>query len=167
MSTALLAAWLLPPLAPIVLVLAGLHLLSTRARAGRLMIAGGTGVLLILSIPLAGSFLLSRLEPPFSDPLQLSADAIVVLGGGTYAQAPEYGGDTVSGASLERLRYAAKLYRLSHKPILVTGGNPRLYSTPESAQMRDVLAEWDIPVRWGEDSSDNTLENARNSFAML
>jgi len=167
MSTALLAAWLLPPLAPIVLVFAGLYLQSTRARLGRLMIASGAGLLLIMSIPLAGSFLLSRLEAPYSDPLQFPADAIVVLGGGTYSQSPEYGGDTVSGASLERLRYTAKLYRLSQKPILVTGGNPREYSTPESAQMRAVLAEWGIPVRWGEDTSGDTLENARNSFAML
>jgi uncharacterized SAM-binding protein YcdF (DUF218 family) len=167
MNASLLAVWLLPPLAPLLLVCAGLYLQSTSARAGRIMIAGGAGLLLVLSFPVVGSFLLSRLEPPYSDPLQSRADAIVVLGGGTYAQAPEYDGDTVSSASLERLRYAAKLHRLSQKPILVTGGNPRQYSTAESAQMRALLQEWGISVQWAEAASNNTLENARNSYAML
>jgi uncharacterized SAM-binding protein YcdF (DUF218 family) len=169
MSTALIAAWLLPPLAPVLCVLAGLYLLQAKPRMGRALIAGGAGLLLVLSIPVVGSLLMSTLEPPFADPLQDSADAIVVLGGGSYADAPEYGGDTVSSASLERLRYAALLfYKRSHKPILVSGGNPRQYATPESAQMRAVLEdEWRIPVQWREDASDNTRENARNSYAML
>ena len=123
--------------------------------------------MLLLSIPVVGSLLVATLEAPFADPLQLPADAIVVLGGGSYADAPEYGGDTVSGASLERLRYAAALYKSSNKPILVSGGNPRHRATAE-AQMRAVLeTEWRIPVAWSEDVSDNTLENALFSSAIL
>jgi uncharacterized SAM-binding protein YcdF (DUF218 family) len=168
MSTTLFAAWLLPPLAPVVLVLAGLYLLRAKPRTARALIAGGAGLLLVLSMPVVGSMLVSTLEPPFSDPLKIPADAIVVLGGGSYADAPEYDGDTVSGSSLERLRYAATLYKRSRKPILVSGGNPRQYATPESAQMRAVLEdEWHIPVQWSDDTSDNTWENARNSYAML
>jgi uncharacterized SAM-binding protein YcdF (DUF218 family) len=110
----------------------------------------------------------STLEPPFVDPLQHPADAIVVLGAGTYADAPEYGGDTVSGAALERLRYAALLHKRSNKPILVSGGNPRHRATPEAAQMRAVLeTEWHIPVAWSEETADSTLENASNSHAIL
>jgi uncharacterized SAM-binding protein YcdF (DUF218 family) len=168
MSTSPFAAWLLPPFAPVLCVLAGLYLLRAKPRTARALIAGGAALLLVLSIPVVGSMLVSTLEPPFSDPLQNPADAIVVLGGGSYADAPEYGGDTVGGSSLERLRYAALLYKRSHKPILVAGGNPRQYATPESAQMRAVLEdEWRIPVQWSDDTSDNTLENARNSYAML
>jgi len=168
MSTTLIAAWLLPPLAPVLLVLAGLYLLRAKPRMGRAMIAGGAGLLLVLSIPVVGSMLVSTLEPPYVDPLQRPADAIVVLGGGAYPDAPEYGGDTVGGMSLERLRYAALLHKRSNKPILVSGGNPWHHATPEAAQMRAVLeTEWRIPVAWSEDTSDNTLENARNSHAIL
>jgi len=168
MTSTLVAAWLLPPLFPLLLVLAGWYALRARPRTARALIAGGAVLMLLLSIPVVGSLLVATLEAPFTDPLQQPADAIVVLGGGSYADAPEYGGDTVSGASLERLRYAAALHKRSHKPILVSGGNPRHRATAEAAQMRAVLeTEWRIPVAWSEDASDNTLENARLSRAIL
>ena len=168
MTTTLLAAWLLPPLAPVLLVLAGLYWLRVKPLMGRAMIACGGGVLLLLSIPVVGSMLVSTLEPPFVDPLQHPAEAIVVLGGGSYPDAPEYGGDTVNSASLERLRYAAMLHTRSKKPILVSGGNPLRNATPEAAQMRAVFEnEWHIPVAWSDETSDNTFENARNAYAIL
>ena len=147
MTATFVAAWLLPPLFPLLLVLAGLYAVRARPRTGRALIAGGAVLMLLLSIPVVGSLLVATLEAPFADPLQQPADAIVVLGGGSYADAPEYGGDTVSGASLERLRYAAALHKSSNKPILVSGGNPRHRATAEAAQMRAVLeTEWRIPV---------------------
>jgi uncharacterized SAM-binding protein YcdF (DUF218 family) len=168
MTTALLADWLLPPLAPLLVVLAGLWVMKSRPRTARAMIAAGAGTLILLSVPVVGLALISALEQPYADPLQSPADAIVVLGGGTYPEAPEYGGDTVSSGSLERLRYAALLYKRSGKPILVTGGNPLGHATSEAAQMRAVLErEWNIPVTWGETTSANTSENARNSYALL
>ena len=168
MANMLIAVWLLPPLAPMLLVLAGLWLLRTRPRAGRGLIAVGAGVLLVLATPIVGWTLNAMLEPPYTDSLQHSADAIVVLGGGSYPTAPEYGGDTVNRATLERLRYAAALHRRSAKPLLVSGGNPRGNATAEADQMRSLLEnEWRIPVRWSETTSNNTLENARNSYAIL
>ena len=132
------------------------------------MIAFGAGTLLLLSTPLVGLALVAALEPPFDDPLQHPADAIVVLSGGSYPDAPEYGGDTVNGSSLERLRYAALLHKRSGKPILVSGGNPLHNATPEAEQMRAVLEnEWRIPVAWSDATSNNTRENARNSYALL
>jgi uncharacterized SAM-binding protein YcdF (DUF218 family) len=168
MTTALLAAWLLPPLAPLLPILAGLWLVRTRPRLGRGLIGFGTGALLLLSTPIVGQALNSAVEPSYEDPLLHQADVIVVLGGGSYAGAPEYGGDTVSNTTLERLRYAAYLHKRSGKPLLVSGGNPRGTSTSEADQMRAVLeTEWGIPVAWQESTSNNTLENARNSFALL
>jgi len=168
MTTTLVAAWLLPPLAPLLMVVTGLWLLRATPRTARALIGFGAGTLILLSIPVVGWTLLAELEPAYMDPLQLPAEAIVVLGGGTYPDAPEYGGDTVSSASLERLRYAALLYKHSGKPILVSGGNPLGNTTPEATQMRAVLEnEWHIPVAWSETTSVNTLENARNSYAIL
>src|SRR4051812_9331566 len=109
MTTAIFAAWLLPPLLPLLIVLAGCSLLAHRPRTGRVMIVAATGVLLLLSMPLVGGALLAGIEPPYADPLQQPADAIVILGGGSYRNAPEYGHDTVSSGSLERLRYGALL----------------------------------------------------------
>ncbi len=48
----------------------------------------------------------------------------MVLGGGRYRDAPEYGNDTVGEYTLVRLRYAAKLHRETGFPLLVTGGRP-------------------------------------------
>jgi uncharacterized SAM-binding protein YcdF (DUF218 family) len=96
------------------------------------------------------------------------ADAIVVLGGGTYFHAPEYGGDTVGKETLERLRFAAKLQRETGRPVLVTGGAPRGNSTSEAEQMKQVLEhEFNVPVQWADGASDNTLENARMSQQLL
>ena len=54
------------------------------------------------------------------------------LGGGTYFEAPEYGGDTVNAITLVRLRYAAHLYRLLEIPVLAAGGRPSGNATPEA-----------------------------------
>jgi uncharacterized SAM-binding protein YcdF (DUF218 family) len=90
------------------------------------------------------------------------------LGGGTYFHAPEYGGDTVGQATLERLRFAAKLQRETGKPVLVTGGSPLGNNTSEAEQMKQVLEhEFNVPVSWVEGASDNTQENANLSKKML
>ncbi|MEW6298215.1 MAG: YdcF family protein [Thermodesulfobacteriota bacterium] len=128
-------------------------------------------LLYLLSTPLIGGALLRSLEdtPPLPPDASLPAgDAIVVLGGAIYHDAPEYGGDTVSGELLERLQYAARLYRLTGKPILVTGGNPGEASIAEAVAMRETLVQdFQVPVRWVEDQSRTTLENARLSAPLL
>jgi uncharacterized SAM-binding protein YcdF (DUF218 family) len=107
-------------------------------------------------------------EVPFSDPgLDGRGGAIVVLGGGTYERAPEYGHDTVSAETLERLRYAARLAKRIKKPVLVSAGNPGGAMTSEAVQMQAAMREFGVPVTWVEAGSDNTLENARLSYRML
>jgi uncharacterized SAM-binding protein YcdF (DUF218 family) len=95
--------------------------------------------------------------------------AIVVLGGGRNANAPEYGGETVAFPSLVRLRYGARLERETGLPLLVSGG--RVFGTEpasEAALMRDVLEnELHVPVRWLEERSRNTAENASYSAELL
>lgn len=150
------------------LVLAGLAMLASRPRTGHALIATGATILLLLSVPLVGGSLLTYLEPPYADPLAKPADAIVILGGGSRPAAPEYARDTVNGTTLERLRYGAKLYRLTRLPVLVTGGNPRGYTETEAQQMRLALEEeWNVPVRWADDEAYDTADNALKSFAIL
>jgi len=50
----------------------------------------------------------------------------------------------------------------------VTGGNPDGRGSPEAGVMRDSLErDFGVPVRWVEDRSRNTVENALNSAPLL
>jgi uncharacterized SAM-binding protein YcdF (DUF218 family) len=167
-TTTLISAFLLPPLNLFVLGAAGFALLKSRPRLGKGMVALALVLLYVLSTPFFAGYLLSRFQPshPLSDGIN-NAEAIVILGGGVYFDAPEYGGDTVNHFTLERLRYGARLHRKTGKPILVTGGNPG-GGTPEANLMRDALeTDFKVPVRWLEDQSDNTDQNARFTQRIL
>jgi uncharacterized SAM-binding protein YcdF (DUF218 family) len=173
--TNLISAFLLPPLNLLLLALAGLLLWHKRPRVARFLVGSALALLWLLSTPFVAESLLQSLEasPQALDARQLDINphkdmVIVVLGGGTYFQAPEYGGDTVNEASLLRLRYAAKLYRETGVPILVSGGKPLGNTLSEAEQMQHVLEyEFKIPVQWVEGESDNTAESARYSFKKL
>lgn len=168
--TNLLSAFLLPPLNLLLVAALGLWLWHKRPLIARTLLTASVVLLWLLSTPYFAGLLLQGLEgePYVTDTSKPLADAIVVLGGGTYFHAPEYGGDTVGPETLERLRFAAKLHRETGKPVLVTGGAPQGNGTSEAEQMKQVLVqEFNVPVQWAEVASDNTLENARLSRQML
>ena len=169
--TKLVSAFLLPPLNILVLLFVGVALLKRRPRLGRLVIFITCVALYAASTPVLVSAVRRQFETiaPLSPTSPLpSADAIVVLSGGLYRNAPEYGGDTISGHVLERLRYAAHLYRLTGKPVLVSGGSWRAGARPESQAIKESLEQdFRVPVQWLEDRSRNTRENAKLSAALL
>ncbi len=169
-ATNLISAFLLPPLNLLLAALLGLLLARTYPRLGRTLLLSSLALLWLCSTPYFAGDALRLLEgsPKAVDAQAQPADAIVVLGGGTYFRAPEYGVDTVGATTLVRLRYAAKLQRETGKPVLVTGGKPLGNDLSEAQQMKSVLEqEFNVPVRWVEDTSDNTLENARYSHQLL
>ena len=126
--------------------------------------------MLILSLPVTGNFLLQSLEtiPPISEVQLKHVQAIVVLGGGTNSQAPEFGNeDTVNRWTLQRLRYGAYLQQLTVQPILVTGGAP-YGGRPEAAAMAETLQrDFHAKDIWIEDQSKDTAENATYSATIL
>jgi uncharacterized SAM-binding protein YcdF (DUF218 family) len=127
-------------------------------------------VLYPLSTHFVADQLLWWIEPAPRDPAaDKSGQAIVVLGGGTYFSAPEYGGgDTVKAPVLARLRYAAHLQRALDKPVLASGGAPEGNPVPEARLMREVLQQdFRVPVQWIEQGSRNTFENAQMSAPLL
>lgn len=126
-------------------------------------------VLYPLSTQFVADHLLWWLEPAPRDPASdRSGQSIVVLGGDTYFNAPEYGSDTVKARTLVRLRYAAHLHRTLKKPVLVTGGAPEGNRVPEGDLMKQVMErDFGVPVQWVEKSSRNTFENAQLSQRML
>lgn len=165
-----IALLLMPPGCLLVVSGLGLLLLRRRRRLGVTLLALSWTGLYVLSMPYVADRLLRSLEPPFSDPKANPAgEAIVVLGGGKYYAAPEYGhADTVNPQVLARLRYGVQLHRALGKPVLVTGGSPRGEAVAEADVMKRVLEEdYGVPVRWVERASDNTDENARLSFRLL
>ncbi len=169
----ILTALILPPTGPILLALFGLWLSGRKSRlwwhGGRWLTGLSLLGLLALSLPVVSGGLMRACQPyaPISRAALAETQAIVVLGGGTYRDAPEYGSDTVDRATLERLRYAAKLARDSRLPLLVTGGSPT-GGRPEGEIMAEILArEFGTPVRWIEAGSKDTEENARYSAPML
>jgi uncharacterized SAM-binding protein YcdF (DUF218 family) len=162
------ARLLLPPGGLIVLGLVGIALIRSHVKTGAAVASFALVSLLLLSTPIVSRGLLHTLEDPYIDPLkERSADAIVVLGGGSYRAAPEYGTDTVSIASLERLRYAAYLHRQTGKPVLVTGGNPAGFRLSEAEQMKAALKDFGVAPKWLEAASTNTAENARKTHKIL
>ena len=168
--TNLISTLLLPPLNLLLMAGTGLLIGRWRPQLGRILLITSLLLLWLCSTPYFTESALHSLEgPPTALVTHVQpADAIVVLGGGTYFNAAEYGTDTVSDATLVRLRYAAKLQRETGKPVLVTGGTPLDNALSEAQQMKAVLQqEFNVPVRWTEEASVNTMQNARFSYPLL
>ena len=166
-------AMLLPPGSTLVLLLLGLIIRQRFYRTGQTFMYGGIALLVVFSIPLLSGMLIRSYETiPALDTTQLEstpAQAIVLLGGGRYANAPEYQRDTVNRHALERARYAAWLYHKTKLPILVTGGSVYGGESLSEAQLLKQVLEGSFltVVRWTEDQSRTTYENARFSRALL
>lgn len=171
LATRVIEAFLLPPLSLILLGVLGLVLLRRRPRLGGVLVFIALGLFYVASLPPVARVLTASLEtvPAITDIAQAEkADAIVVLGGRVYPDAPEYGDDVISGAGLERLRYGAHLYRATGLPILVTGGAPEGTQRTEGGLMKQILErEFAVPVHWAEERSVNTFENAMFSREIL
>ncbi len=165
----LVTALVLPPTGPLVLAALGLLVMARRPRLGRALAWIGVLVLLALSLPVVSYALMHGLEtaPALAPGDAAGAQAIVVIGGGVRRNAVEYGGDTVNGLTLDRVRYGAMLARRTGLPVLVSGG-PSLGSLPEGELMRRTLEdEFGVPVKWTEARARNTHENAQFSAAIL
>lgn len=168
LATNFIAAFLLPPLNLLLVGAVGAILVKRAPRLGKSFMVASLLGLWALSTPIVASRFLDGLAPAPASLTGSEADAIVILGGGRFRHSLEYGGDTVSTLSLERLRYGALLARKLHKPVLVTGGTPEGDGVAEGQLMRTVLeSEFHVPVRWVEERSRNTRENALFSAASL
>ncbi len=168
LSSNLLAALLLPPFSLLLLGLFGLWLARRRGRLGRALVGVALAGLMLLATPVVSGFLLRTLMPLPPVLHGSEAEAVVILAGGRVFAAPEYGGDTLKAITLERLRYGAWLARRLHKPILLAGGDPEGRGGSEARLMQAALQqEYGLTAAWLEETSTTTLENARNSVAML
>ena len=159
----------LPPLGPIILVVGGLALARYRRNFGWVLVGVSLTGLVILSTPWMAGFLMSGLQkfPSITSTQLAKCQAIVVLGGGVYRDAPEYGGDTIGFVSLERLRYAPYLSELSGVPILATGGNPEGGVADAVAMRKSAEEDFGGQIQCIEGQSLDTSSSARLSASLL
>jgi uncharacterized SAM-binding protein YcdF (DUF218 family) len=159
------------PASLIVLLIAGLLLSLWRRRTGYALLWLATAAFYLASAPYTATRLAAWVEsvPPLTDASAVTgAQAIVVLSAGGSANGGEYGGVTLDGDTLARLRQAAHLQRATGLPVLTSGGRVRGTGTSYAAAMKTALEQdFGVPVRWVEDRSRDTAENAAFSAAIL
>jgi uncharacterized SAM-binding protein YcdF (DUF218 family) len=125
----------------------------------------------LASTPCVGGSLLGCLQtspalPP--DGALPEAAAIVVLSAEADTDAAEYGSAVAGPMTMQRLRYAAALQRRTGLPLLTSGGVPATAAPPLASLMaRAATAEFGVSVRWTEERSADTRENAAFSAELL
>jgi uncharacterized SAM-binding protein YcdF (DUF218 family) len=164
--TRILQSLIFPPGGILLVILVGLLLHRYRPVWGKGLLWLGLVVGYLLSTPLVSFLLQQPLQsyPALSEMeiRQAPAQAIIILSGDRYPEAPEYGGDTVGEHTLVRVRYGAYLQRLTGLPIVVTGGHVIDQEGESLAAMmantlRDDFGAHDV---WLEERSRTTAENA-------
>lgn len=163
--------FVLPPLSLFLAFAIGWLIARRWRRIGRSLMALAFITLVLLCLPVVSGWLMYPLQsyPPV-DPNRLppGVGAIVILSADMQAVAPEYGVDIPGPLGLERVRYGAWLHQRTRLPILVSGGRVRAGTAPLAWQMQRVLTtEFQVPVRWIEDRSVDTHENALRSAELL
>lgn len=159
----------LPPTSLLLCIVLGLLLLRRWPRLGKAACWTGVLLLLTLSLPSTAEWLVRSIavDSAVGSEAARSAQAIVILGGGAIA-APEYGGASVNGATLERVRYGAKLAHELQLPVLVTGGAPFGNRASEANLMAATLRQsFGVEPKWLEENSVDTHQNAVMSAAVL
>ncbi|MEQ8234352.1 MAG: YdcF family protein [Gammaproteobacteria bacterium] len=163
----------LPPATMAAAGLLGLAVRPFARRLGNLLVVFAVLATWLLSTPWVAAMLAAPLERYAAIDLEQAdwtgLEAIVVLGGGVYRDAPEYGAvDQVSRLTLERLRHAARVHRASGLDLAVVGGSPVDLEEAEAVFMARALEQdFRVPVRWRETHSRNTAENASGSAAVF
>jgi uncharacterized SAM-binding protein YcdF (DUF218 family) len=178
----LVTALLLPPVPLLLLILlGGLLMLRRRLLAWLLLLTGIVGIWLCSTSGMSRQLMWHLLHtPPALTQADLAAfkreargptqTAIVVLGGGRRTLAPEYGTAMLHTRSVERLRYGLWLSRETGLPVAFSGGVGRgETSGPTEAELAARIAqnEFNRPLRWLENKSRDTSENATQSVALL
>lgn len=169
---------LLPPVPFLILVLAGARLMFRRRALAWMLVLLGVSGIWFASTEVAARGLRNWLLPPtralssseIADLKRAPKTAIVVLGGGRRALAPEYGVSTLNARSIERLRYGLWLARETGLPVAFSGGLG--YGAVQGRSEAEIAAriaerEFGRPLRWTETESRDTRENAVRTVALL
>lgn len=175
----LLRTLLLPPAGPLLLAAIGLLMLRRHPRAATAALGAGVAALWVLSMPVVADALARAAEggvQPLSPKAWAAARegprpprAVVVVGAGLVAEhAVDPAAERLQARSVQRVFAAARIARTTGLPVLVSGGQPLTHRATEAGLMRRVLEEdLGVRVRWVEDRSRDTAENAALSAQLL
>jgi uncharacterized SAM-binding protein YcdF (DUF218 family) len=158
----LLTPFLLPPglFSALAFCLAALRFRKDRKQA--LTWAGFALLIWAASIKPVGDLALARLEYAYPPPVEIKADAVVLLSGGIQEGVPEpLGVPELTGASLDRALAAAGIYRRYKLPVLVTGGT--VFSrVSEAGEIKKYLISLGVPQEeiFTEELARDSRENA-------
>ncbi|MDU4961122.1 MAG: YdcF family protein [Sporomusaceae bacterium] len=124
----------------------------------------------LLSTVVIADSLIRSLETNHLPPVAVTADVIIVLGGGATLDTPDVGGAGHLGAhAVSRLVTGIQLQRQLNVPLLVAGGQVFAFSGAEAQIMRRVAVGLGVPPERiiAETESLNTEQNARNVKKIL
>ena len=154
--------FLVPPTVLILLSAAAVWLALWRPRLGISLAIVTTGLLYLAALPVVGARMIEEVEIRTPDQPDFSAaQAIVVLGGGVRRGDGDTVPDTLGPWTLERLDFAAHAYRRLNLRVAVSGGRTTGAHASEASLMKAALEDdFGVPVRWVEDGSRSTFENA-------
>lgn len=171
---------LLPPGGPLVMTMAGLILIARYPRIGKSIAWSGVILGLLLSTRLVAYGVAGLVEQASLPALSQSTlqtelagpdppKAIVLLAGGThYDQRELPAPDLMSDRSLQRALHAIRVSRWGDLPILVSGASVYVGRIAEAQTIARIIREdFRHPVKWVEDDSIDTAENATKSARML
>lgn len=172
-------AFVMPPASLLMIAAAGLFLAWRGRRAGLPIALAGLAATWFFGTFLTAHALVGWVESgqrPFDRAAWDTArtgtappGAIVVLGGGSIvdgSHSPRR--ERLTPWSVQRVLAGTRIVRVTGLPVLVSGGPPPWAQSSEASLMRAMLeGELSVPVRWVEDQSRTTSENAALSAAML
>ena len=163
---------LIPPNLFILMTTIGVLLAWRWTRLGLRVATLGVVLLYLLSTPIVGDYLIWSVEA-LADaipalPSEAPPGAIVVLSADYRKSGIPGEPDRVGPVTLERLAAAAKEERSLGLPVLVSGGRVGDVEAPLAELMGSALHDdFQVPVRWREDGSTTTYENAALSAEIL
>lgn len=175
----LLTSLVMPLASLVLLALAGLVLASQRRHQRKGLMLGilASSSLWLLSCQAVAVLLAAHALPQYPPvtPAQIKAgqiQAIIVLGGGIYPQAPEYGQAQPAAATAARLRYGIWLARQTGLPVAFTGGSGWAATADQKSSEAEVAGrvaqqDYGVTLRWLESKSRDTFENASMLTPML
>lgn len=168
---AIIKTIILPPAINFLLVGFGFSFIKKNKTVAYSFIWLGSLTFLLFCFPPFSNMVLKSLEhyPALEPPVAIQREeAIVVLSGGSHSKTKEFGKPIDGAATLERNRYAAFLYKQTKLPVLVSGGYVGSSKFSEASVMTDTLTNsFNVPVKWQEEQSRNTAENAIYSVEIL
>lgn len=165
-----LTAMVLPPFNSLMLWLAAwLFKRCGWRKLSQVCMVAGVLLLYVFSTPFVAKKLTESIS--VSADYQLAdyrqAQAIVILGGGVRPSHELFADNAIAATPLERMRYGAYLHQQTALPILVTGGSPEKRQPEADVMAAELERFFQTPVKWIENRSNTTAENAQYSAAIL